>query len=127
MASKPATNQPGTGLLGTGTHLFGSNPIIDNPLNPVYDTEQAIHSASYTGKQVNKTANQVSNTVNTITKGASAVGNITKFVTNGQNWIRLLEVIAGVVLIVMGLHQLAGGGSVVPAPVKTAVKVAAVA
>jgi hypothetical protein len=52
--------------------------------------------------------------------GASVLG----FLSSGQNWIRLLEVIAGVILVVMGLHQLTGAGNTVVGVAKTAAKVA---
>ena len=95
--------------------IIGSNPILDNPLNPVYDVEGIIrdanqtgHDANQIGKKVSTAANDVGKVINTGAKGASAVGSAVTFLTSGENWIRLLEVIAGVVLVVMGLRTLSG-------------------
>lgn len=114
MAAKLKT-LPGGGSvsIGAGTKLFGSNPIIDNPLNPVYDVEQAGHAINYTGQQASDIANTVGGVLSGASSAASAVGSLTTFLTNGQNWIRLLEVLAGVILVVMGLHQLTGAGGTV--------------
>lgn len=115
----------------TGQNLIGSNPILDNPLNPVWDVEQAGHSAANTymqGKKIVNTVSNIGNTAgnvaNTASAAASGLGSVATFLTSAQNWVRIGEVIAGLILLVMGLHQLAGGGpNIVVSGVKKAASV----
>lgn len=111
--------------------IIGSNPILDNPLNPVYDVEGIIRDANQTGKDANQIGKKVGGAANTVgqvinagSQGASAVGSAATFLTSGRNWIRLLEVIAGAILVVMGLHQMTGIGNGAIGAAKTAAKVA---
>lgn len=48
--------------------------------------------------------------LSTLAKGA-ALGGITAFLTSGQNWLRLGEVLAGALLLLFGLLTLSGGGA----------------
>lgn len=78
-----------------------------NPLHSAQDLTQK--EQSYAPKGVIKTSLSAENTGLTgIGDVTNTVGHTLGFLTSGKNWIRLGEVVAGVILIVMGLRTLAG-------------------
>jgi hypothetical protein len=87
--------------------------------------EGAAGGAAAGSGAANAAANGASNLLKPIAQGLAWAQGLA-FLTSGQNWIRLLEVIAGTVLIVMGLHQLTGVGGGAVTVAKTAGKAALV-
>ena len=109
-----------------------------NPVNVFYNdnptVKGAVHDATG-GAQAfahplgtKKNPSPLGSTVHHAENIGSGIGSIATFVTSGENWIRIGEVIAGVILIVMGLRTLAGHDttplSAATGTVKTAAKVA---
>ena len=83
----------------------------------------AKHPATGTGNSsgIGAAASQGAQAIGSAT-GLSSVLSVLGFLTSPGGMLRLLEIVAGVVLIGMGLHQLAGGGN---NPVVSGVKKAA--
>lgn len=52
--------------------------------------------------------NAASSVVSGVSGAASGVSSIANFLTNATNWLRIAEVIAGVILVAMGLRSLTG-------------------
>jgi Asp/Glu/hydantoin racemase len=69
---------------------------------------QAKSGGKLTGSNLAGPAAAVAGAVNTVTGAASTVGDLVGMLTSAQFWIRVLEVIAGAVLVAMGLRTLSG-------------------
>jgi hypothetical protein len=65
----------------------------------------------------------ITQAANTVGNVASGIGNIADLVTSGAFWLRVLEALGGIVLLVLGLVSLAGGSpSTITAAAAKAVK-----
>lgn len=130
MAAKKKNNGGGPGFplnlitdaLNVVDATHGGTTAV-NPLKSAQDLTQ--QEQRYAPSGAIKTSLSAENTALT---GASdvtnSVGKALGFLTSGRNWIRLLEVIAGAILVVMGLHQLTGIGNGAIGAAKTAARVA---
>ena len=98
--------------------FYNDNPTVKGVGHDVTGGAQAIAHPLGT-KHDPSTLGQ---TVHTFEAVGSGIGSIATFVTSGENWIRMGEVIAGVILVVMGLRTLAGGGPSVSATTSTVAK-----
>lgn len=118
-ASGPSTFQKflqaGAGL------LFVPGSVAEEILGGTGGAAAGAESGAAAG--AGSTAANAANAASTAAKALAGVS-VLGFLSSGQNWIRLLEVIAGLILIVMGLHQLTGAGSGVATVAKAAGKAA---
>ena len=69
---------------------------------------QAKSGGKLSGSDLTGPAAAVAGAVSTVTGAASTVGDLIGMVTSGAFWLRVLEVIAGVALLIMGLMSLSG-------------------
>lgn len=90
--------------------LHGGQPV-QNPVKA---------AANLPKQEAHYAPQPVKNVLNT----ASSLGNIVTFITSPANWMRLGEILFGVILLLMGLRTLAGLQSPVAVVSRTARKVA---
>lgn len=84
--------------------FYNDNPTVKGLGHDVAGGAQAISHPLGTKKN----PSPLGSTVNTVKSVASGVGDVTTFLTSTENWIRIGEVIAGLILLVMGLKTLSG-------------------
>jgi hypothetical protein len=103
---------PLTSGTNKGTTIIGSNPFIDNPLNPFWDAEGAANEGTQTAKQGAGIISTVSNTANAVSTGVQTTFSVTNFLSQGSSWKAIGLILAGAIMLILAVVELTAGGAV---------------
>lgn len=74
----------------------------------ISETQAIIDANKYANTHPSSVESAASSVESSVGGVVGGIGSIATFITSGKNWLRMGEVLAGVILIVMGLRTLAG-------------------